>query len=86
MRPSPRRFTKTTFTASAPPGDPGGRVTVDFERPVLVARYGREIPFEIEPDARTRLVEGLDGIGIRSRGAHRRLPVGAGGPVTTALT
>jgi 3-isopropylmalate/(R)-2-methylmalate dehydratase small subunit len=42
--------------------NPGGRVTVDLEREVVVAQDGREIPFEIEPDVRARLLEGLDDI------------------------
>jgi len=69
--------------------DPGGRVTVDLERQVVVAQDGREIPFEIEPDVRARLLGGLDDIGITladaglidayERERERE------GPVTTAL-
>jgi 3-isopropylmalate/(R)-2-methylmalate dehydratase small subunit len=69
--------------------DPAGRVTVDLERQVVVAQDGREIPFEIEPDVRARLLEGLDDIGITLADSglidayeHEREREG---PVTTAL-
>ena len=50
--------------------NPAGRVTVDLERQVVVAQDGREIPFEIEPDVRGRLLEGLDDIGITLADEH----------------
>jgi 3-isopropylmalate/(R)-2-methylmalate dehydratase small subunit len=67
----------------------GATATVDLERQVVVAPDGREIPFEIEPDLRERLLGGLDDIGITlaeadlitayERERERE------GPVTTAL-
>ncbi len=69
--------------------EPGAQATVDLERQLVVAPDGREIPFEIEPSVRYRLLNGLDDIGItlthedaisRYESDRER-----DGPVTTAI-
>jgi 3-isopropylmalate/(R)-2-methylmalate dehydratase small subunit len=47
--------------------DRGSEMTVDLERQVIVAPDGREVPFEIDPSTRHRLLEGLDDIGLTLR-------------------
>ena len=69
-------------------GEAGERAAVDLERQVA-AFAGREIPFELDPDTRNRLLQGLDDIALTlaredeieryERGRERS------GPVTTAL-
>jgi 3-isopropylmalate/(R)-2-methylmalate dehydratase small subunit len=44
--------------------DRGSELTVDLERQVVVAPDGREVPFEIDPSIRHRLLHGLDDIDI----------------------
>jgi 3-isopropylmalate/(R)-2-methylmalate dehydratase small subunit len=68
---------------------PGASATVDLERQVVVGPDGREMPFEIEPDVRMRLLGGLDDIGITLAdegliAAYEREREREG-PVTTAL-
>ncbi len=69
--------------------EPGAQATVDLERQLVVAPDGREIPFDIEPSVRYRLLNGLDDIGItlthedaisRYESDRER-----DGPVTTAI-
>jgi 3-isopropylmalate/(R)-2-methylmalate dehydratase small subunit len=68
---------------------PGTEATVDLERQVVVAPDGAEMPFDIDPAIRHRLLNGLDDIGItlshvdaidRYEAERERE-----GPVTTAL-
>jgi 3-isopropylmalate/(R)-2-methylmalate dehydratase small subunit len=65
-----------------------GEATVDLERNV-VAVDGREVPFHIDEDARYRLLNGLDEIGItlQSAGAIEGFERSRerSGPVTTSL-
>ncbi|MEW6582604.1 MAG: 3-isopropylmalate dehydratase small subunit, partial [Actinomycetota bacterium] len=49
---------------AAAQADPGVRATVDLERQVVAGPDGREIPFEVDPVVRERLLKGLDDIGI----------------------
>ncbi|MGL6280750.1 MAG: 3-isopropylmalate dehydratase small subunit [Gaiella sp.] len=44
--------------------DRGSEVTVDLERQLVVAPDGREVPFEIDPSTRERLLHGLDDIAL----------------------
>jgi 3-isopropylmalate/(R)-2-methylmalate dehydratase small subunit len=65
-----------------------GEATVDLERQV-VSFDGREVPFHIDEDARHRLLNGLDEIGITMQsedaiGDYERMRERSG-PVTTAL-
>jgi 3-isopropylmalate/(R)-2-methylmalate dehydratase small subunit len=68
--------------------DRDAEVTIDLDRQV-VEHAGREVPFDIEPDIRHRLMNGLDDIGITlgegdaidAYERDRERP----GPVTTAL-
>jgi 3-isopropylmalate/(R)-2-methylmalate dehydratase small subunit len=49
---------------------PNARITVDLERQVVVRPNGEEIPFEVDPLRRHRLLHGLDDIGeTMQRGA-----------------
>ena len=48
---------------------PNARVTVDLERQVVVRPNGEEIPFEVDPLRRHRLLNGLDDIGETLRRA-----------------
>jgi 3-isopropylmalate/(R)-2-methylmalate dehydratase small subunit len=65
-----------------------GQAEVDLERQV-VAFAGREVPFDIDPDIKHRLLNGLDDIGVTLQNAgaidayeaERERP----GPLTTAL-
>jgi 3-isopropylmalate/(R)-2-methylmalate dehydratase small subunit len=45
-------------------GEPGTGAAVDLERQVVVAPGGREIPFEIDPVVRERLLNGWDDIAL----------------------
>jgi 3-isopropylmalate/(R)-2-methylmalate dehydratase small subunit len=45
-------------------GEPGAAAAVDLERQVVVAPGGREIPFEIDPALRERLLNGWDDIAL----------------------
>ena len=47
-----------------PTGEPGARAGVDLERRVVRAPGGREIPFEIDPVIRERLLNGWDDIAL----------------------
>jgi 3-isopropylmalate/(R)-2-methylmalate dehydratase small subunit len=44
--------------------DTGSELTVDLERQLVLAPDGRELPFEIDPATRHRLLEGLDDIAL----------------------
>jgi 3-isopropylmalate/(R)-2-methylmalate dehydratase small subunit len=46
---------------------PGARITVDLERQCVTGPDGRELPFEIEPARKRRLLHGLDEIGVTLR-------------------
>ena len=65
-----------------------GEATVDLERGV-VSFAGREVPFHIDEDARYRLLNGLDEIGITLQSADAiddyERSRERSGPVTTAL-
>jgi len=69
--------------------NPGTTATVDLERQVVATPDGREIPFEIDPAVRHRLLHGLDDIGITLTHASAIDEYEATreteGPVTTAL-
>lgn len=54
--------TLATIAALAAPG--GLRLTVDLERERVSGPAGLDAPFTIDPRARTRLLEGLDDIGL----------------------
>ncbi len=60
-----------TIAAQVESDPPTQRVTVDLERSLVVAPDGSEHAFEIEPEAREMLLEGLDAIDLtlRSRAA-----------------
>ena len=65
-----------------------GEATVDLER-LLVSFDGREVPFELEEDARYRLLNGLDDIAETLQSAdaideYERTRERSG-PVTTSL-
>jgi 3-isopropylmalate/(R)-2-methylmalate dehydratase small subunit len=65
-----------------------GEATVDLER-LLVSFVGREVPFELEEDARYRLLNGLDDIAETLQSAdaideYERTRERSG-PVTTSL-
>jgi 3-isopropylmalate/(R)-2-methylmalate dehydratase small subunit len=65
-----------------------GEATVDLERQV-VAFDGREVPFDIDPETRRRLLGGLDDIGVTLQHADAIESYEAArerqGPVTTSL-
>jgi 3-isopropylmalate/(R)-2-methylmalate dehydratase small subunit len=68
---------------------PGAAATVDLERQVVVAPDGCEIPFDIDPAIRHRLVGGLDDIGItlthEAQIARYEAEREREGPVTTSI-
>ena len=70
-------------------GEPGARAEVDLEAQVVRMPGGREVPFELDPERRRRLLEGLDDIGITLQSedaiAVYESEREREGPVTTAL-
>jgi 3-isopropylmalate/(R)-2-methylmalate dehydratase small subunit len=68
---------------------PGVRVTVDLERCTVAGPDGREVPFEIDPVVRERLLKGLDDIGLTLAEENLIAAFEDGrertGPVTTSL-
>ncbi len=68
-------------------GEPGVSAAVDLERQVVVAPDGREIPFEIDPVVRERLLNGWDDIALTLAHEGEIAAYEAGrereGPVTT---
>ncbi len=69
--------------------NPGAEATVDLERQIVTAPDGAEMPFEIDPAIRYRLLNGLDDIGITLSHADAIDRYEADrereGPVTTSL-
>ncbi|MSO57833.1 MAG: 3-isopropylmalate dehydratase small subunit [Thermoleophilia bacterium] len=47
--------------------DRGSDLTVNLERQVVIATDGREIPFELDPSTRQRLLDGVDDIALTLR-------------------
>jgi len=68
---------------------PGAVATVDLERQVVVAPDGHEVPFEVDPVVRERLLRGLDDVaitlGFGEEIARYEREREREGPVTTAI-
>lgn len=47
--------------------DPGAEFTVDLTKSLITTPTGRTIPFEVEPQRRDMLLEGIDEIGLTMR-------------------
>ena len=74
---------------AAAEGSPGARATVDLERRVVAGPDGREMPFDVDPVVRERLLGGLDDIGLTLAEEELIAAYEDGrertGPVTTSL-